>query len=69
MLTLSGVVNPNALLAFQDNRPIMLSIKEENGEKAQNARYTLIGTLKASMESLIVLKAEDTIEVERISVG
>ena len=47
----------------------MLSIKEENGEKAQNASYTLIGTLKASMESLIVLKAEDTIEVERISVG
>ena len=40
-----------------------------NGEKAQNASYTLIGTLKASMESLIVLKAEDTIEVERISVG
>ena len=69
VLTLSGVVNPNALLAFQDNRPIMLSIKEENGEKAQNASYTLIGTLKASMESLIVLKAEDTIEVERISVG
>ena len=43
--------------------------QEENGEKAQNASYTLIGTLKASMESLIVLKAEDTIEVERISVG
>ena len=69
VLTLYGVINPSAVLVYQDGRLVKLSVKEGSGENGQTTGYTLIGNLKSSVESCIVLKAEDTIEVERISVG